>query len=770
MTAQAVATLWAGRLGLAAEPLFSHEAAVAPVHFALLDGADGSFTFSGAAVEPSTALDWTWSARMRHHVQVQEQDVIVHHVGSSRPPRKFARTVVEDRLDRFFDLLVAEQSRAPVDVVDHIVAVFRSHRAKVRGLGLSDETALQSFFGLIRSKVGSKLPGDELAAIAAVLAVAPTHEEKFRNEIDFSHASGRKLDLQLTLRHASGSVFQEAHSELANDPAQSELFGLSPVMTSGRVERLGAYYTPAALARTIADAVCSTPPEGPISVLDPACGSGSFLIEAAHALRRAGAKGEIVLHGFDISGPAIKMAEFALAESGLTDVKVDLRLADFLTQKFDEAEYDYIVMNPPFVGAKALDDVQKQALKSILGDTLRNRPDLSQAFITKSLGLLKSGGRLGTLMPSGVTNSSFGESWRRAINKECDIRLVALFGAFDMFHSAMVNVCCLVVDKQKSEQTPVQMIWAEPSRSAAAAAMRGIRHWSTGERIERSAEGWSGYSIVSDVFDKHASWMPAPNALGPILPKMESAIPTSVADIFNIELGIRAGDRSLFVIDKFLFEKLSHKERQYFKPIAEKDAIRNGRVWPSNFIFYPDQPISVEELKASAPVFYRERVSPRNFSDDFRLELARPRYAAASKRGPRIVSRAFAGPGAFAVDEVGDFAVVQGYVWTLKKMVDSSIDRLVDYSLIFNSSVFIGITREFSVIQAGGQIDLAKRYMKNVPLPDLEVLYANRPEVADYAASLRTRALESMPDPSSLNRFALMVYGVGEREWPLPLN
>ncbi|MBI2262547.1 MAG: N-6 DNA methylase [Caulobacterales bacterium] len=770
MNARDVAASWAGRLGLAAEPLFSAVGEDQQEHFALLDGADGSFTFSGAPVEPNEALDWTWSARMRHHVLVEEEQVRVHHVGSSKPPREFDRKVVEERLDRFFDLLIAEQARPSVDVVDHIVAVFRSHRARVRRAGLTDELALKSFFGLIRGYVGSQIPHSEQTAVDAVLRVQPDHTAKFRHELSYSQSSGRHLNLKLTLRHASGAVFQEAHSELANDPSQSDLFGLPPLVTSGRVERLGAYYTPAALARTVADAVCANPPRGPISVLDPACGSGSFLIEAAHALRRAGADGEITLFGADISSPALEMAKFSLAESGLINVRTELLHADFLRHDFADRRFDFVVMNPPYVGAKMLDETQRASMKAVLGPVMRNRPDLSQAFVSKSLTLLKESGRLGTLLPSGVLNSSFGESWRKSISEAHSIKLSALFGAFDMFQSAMINVACLVIDQSKADRSPVQMIWAQPSKGSAAAAMRGIRHWANGESIDRSEDGWSGYLVDADLFDDRASWMPAPNALGRILPKIEASTSHSVTDLFSIELGIRAGDRSLFIVDRAVYEKMSPKEKKHFKPVAEKDAIRQGRIWPTNYIFYPGRPVSVEEVKSIAPAFYRHVVEPRRLADDFRLELARARYERASKRKPRIVSRAFAGPGAFAVDPEGDLAVVQGYSWTLKRPPDLQIDRLHDYSFILNSAVFIGITREFSVIQAGGQIDLALRYMKHVPLPDLDIVYSNRPEVADFAATLRDRNVDSLPEAKMLNRFALLAYGIGEPEWPLPLS
>ena len=142
-----LAEAWAARLGLAFEPMFGEtELSAARGHHVLLDGADGSFALSTEPVLESDALDWTWSAGLRHHVLVQGDQVFVRHLGREGPARAFERNTVAEQLDRFFDLLIEEKAYPKVDVIDHLMRTFRSHREFCRRIGEDELVRSAEFY------------------------------------------------------------------------------------------------------------------------------------------------------------------------------------------------------------------------------------------------------------------------------------------------------------------------------------------------------------------------------------------------------------------------------------------------------------------------------------------------------------------------------------------------------------------------------------------------------------------------------------------------
>ena len=594
---------------------------------------------------------------------------------------------------------------------------------------------------------------------------------RFSEEITFNVPDGRKLDLQLTLRHASGPLFQEVHSELGRSPRQPGFFGLDHVAAgAASVDVMGTYYTPPAIARLVAEiATQGFLDRTAIVVLDPACGSGSFLIEAAHALRRNNFRGAVRLVGYDVSDRAIEMARFALSEARLdASIQYQLSVKDFLSEDAGDVVADVVVINPPFGSYGLLSQKHQQAVSEELGSSMKYRPDLSQAFVSKAVRLVRQKGCVGTLLPVGVLGSKFGSQWRSGLMNKSWVQLVALLGAYDIFKDATVSVACVILRPGMPIDLGTEMIWAEPNKRSSAAAMRAVRQWASGDLNTQRGAGWSAYSVQP--LRCRMSWTPVPNALGSLLPRIERSARTTAGDLFVIELGIRAGNRSLFIVDEHIYEHFNEIERKVFRPIAEKDGIRSGRIVAKNYIFYPDRGVTVAEARKLYPTYYAFVLAAHNLEDGHTLNLARARRNTMAQRNPCIVSRAFASTGAFAVDAEGNFVVVQGYAWRPRQALHvlpiPLLDLLSDYSFIFNSNVFMLIAREYSIIQAGGQIDLAQRLMKHVPLPNLANLYNDRYDLADMAQWLRRVDQERFPPVRDLDQFARAVYGIEEGEWP----
>ena len=216
----------------------------------------------------------------------------------------------------------------------------------------------------------------------------------------------------------------------------------------------GQYYTPPAIVRYILDEAGYKAGPGIIGankrLIDPACGSGTFLVEAARRLVAAySASGAVnprllldrvrdSLYGFDLNPFACYLAEVNLLIQVLDLVKVaiegrnpprlqrfhvynvdalapggsilryarantlmaeELDVVDRIKGRHDEyaSGFAWVVANPPY-GAK-LTDAYKAGLREWYGDVFSGQPDTYVFFMRLGLNLLGQGGRLGFITP-----------------------------------------------------------------------------------------------------------------------------------------------------------------------------------------------------------------------------------------------------------------------------------------------------------------------------------------------------------------------------------
>ncbi|GAA3685335.1 hypothetical protein GCM10022237_49740 [Nocardioides ginsengisoli] len=157
----------------------------------------------------------------------------------------------------------------------------------------------------------------------------------------------------------------------------------------------GSFYTPPDLVAWILDhALAGAPPEA--TVLDPACGTGHFLVAAA---RRLGVR---AVHGSDLDPEAVRIARERLAAIDPTVPDADLErqvvVADGLTA-WAGRTFDAVVGNPPFLG---------QLRRRSAGQNEEHRrglgayTDTSAVFLHRSLDLVGPGGAVALVQPLSV--------------------------------------------------------------------------------------------------------------------------------------------------------------------------------------------------------------------------------------------------------------------------------------------------------------------------------------------------------------------------------
>ncbi|AFK50503.1 Modification methylase [Thermogladius calderae 1633] len=163
--------------------------------------------------------------------------------------------------------------------------------------------------------------------------------------------------------------------------------------------RRGQFFTP----RWLREEVLKHIPRlvGP-RVLDPACGTGEFLLSAR------GYFVEPELYCWEVDP---RLAE--IARRVVTEARVEV--VDSLTKPFRE-EFDVVVTNPPYYEFKPSEWVREKFREVIWG-----RVNVYALFVYLSLRLLKPGGWLGLVVSSSMNNGAYFKKLREYIVRVADI-------------------------------------------------------------------------------------------------------------------------------------------------------------------------------------------------------------------------------------------------------------------------------------------------------------------------------------------------------------
>ena len=226
-----------------------------------------------------------------------------------------------------------------------------------------------------------------------------------------------------------------------------------------------------------------------ISLLDPCCGSGNFLIAAAAVFYKAYEQFALTAReicslilehnivGTDIDARALVMAKFAVTvqliilskDTTAQNLNSISSLIRCLHNTSDVAEaalgslsprwkrssghamnrkYSVVLTNPPYLGRKLIDRVLKLKLKKYYPQCAS---DLSQVFLWKALDLVTSGGTIGFLSQSSFMHLPSALNLRKRILEEAQINLVIELGdgVFPLLAGSKADSSIIFLTKKK---------------------------------------------------------------------------------------------------------------------------------------------------------------------------------------------------------------------------------------------------------------------------------------------------------------------------------
>jgi hypothetical protein len=225
---------------------------------------------------------------------------------------------------------------------------------------------------------------------------------------------------------------------------------LEAATTGAQRRRLGAHFTPRALARELVIRALDGH-QGP-NVGDPACGGGALLLAAARRLESGGeAPVAIVrrLWASDVDPLAVATTEAALALwAGAVPPVGRCAVGDALLDDLGWPQVDVVVGNPPFLSplAKATSRSAPEArrLHSRFGDAVGAYTDAAALFLLAACRLARPGGTVALIQPVSVLTNRDAAGVRTAVDRIGAVREVWVPAgrAFD----AAVDVCIPIVD------------------------------------------------------------------------------------------------------------------------------------------------------------------------------------------------------------------------------------------------------------------------------------------------------------------------------------
>jgi type II restriction/modification system DNA methylase subunit YeeA len=542
----------------------------------------------------------------------------------------------------------------------------------------------------------------------------------------------------------------------------------------------GIYYTPFYIVdyivkNTVGEFIKTHTPEEirRVRILDPACGSGSFLIRAYKELENYWKQNsdfaqltldseefyskrvEILrnnIFGVDLDPKAVEIAQLNLLlqisekKQRLPLLQNNIKVGNSLIDEHSisdkafkweeefqeimkEGGFDIVIGNPPYVRIQNLGDKETDYFSNNFQSAFRNY-DIYLLFVEKSLKLLRENGDVGFIIPSKFVNADYGLGLRNVISESKTLHRFVDFKDIQIFGDA-TNYTCLLFLKN-AENSNFEYL------------------------SPKSKDDFSVIEISNnEIFQKYSlpiptqneSWILSDNKVSSLMKKLKG-VGESLGEISkNIFQGLVTGEDSTYFVRVVSETKETAKimnikdnmefvvEKAILKKLLKGKDIRKWNLdWKGFYVVYPylvengkASLIPLSEIKEKFPLAYRyfknyeENLKSREehrFQNDENWHKFGRLQNIEKFEQPKIITQVLASNNTFAIDLKGEYYFVGGgnaggYGIVLK----DSNQKVYHFVLaLLNSNVLEFYLKNISTPFRGGYFSYGKRFIDKLPL------------------------------------------------------
>ena len=543
--------------------------------------------------------------------------------------KKWRKILSDDITKRYKDKYEGHDIDETVQrIIDRLIFIRKTEDAEIEDRKLDQLTRrfnkrtyeeLKEIFVKYNENYNSKLFGEETGKkhLCDKINISSDVIEKVIHGM--YRPEGSKIEYNFAAIDADilGSIYEQYLAFiLKKTPKRAQLKG-------GRTHRKeqGIYYTPTYIVdyivrNTLGELLKDKNVDASkLRVLDPACGSGSFLIksydyfsnyydkqlgkEKQTTLERAREglftrKSKIMknnIYGVDLDAKAVEIAQLnlllKLAEKRhrLPTLKDNIRCGNSLIDnpeivgdkafkweekfediiQYDEAGnlkqdygFDVVIGNPPYFNIETMTSKEKEALRKY--ECYSGKSDILYYFYNKAISILKPDGLLGFITSRYFIEATHAKNLRKYILENCDILKIIDLSNLPVFKDVGIHTVIIILKKKGDKARNNNKLFYKDVSSV------------------KQLEDLKGASIQQNRLDENA-WVLGSTADLEIFKRVDSCKTVTLGEISVIEQGQKSGLNSAFTVtEKDVKEKKLEKEfirklvkNSYIKPYFIED-------------------------------------------------------------------------------------------------------------------------------------------------------------------------------------------------------
>jgi hypothetical protein len=363
------------------------------------------------------------------------------------------------------------------------------------------------------------------------------------------------------------------------------------------------------------------------TIVDPACGSGAFLVAAFDLMVREyrgviellATLGEDIdfdpfdelvtknLYGVDINAESVEITRLALwlktarREHRLKNLEANIRVGDSLIDEekwsgcafdwraafadvFARGGFDVVIGNPPYVRMELIKPIKPYLEEHYI--VAADRTDLYAYFFEQGVRILKDGGRLGFISSSTFFRTGSGENLRTFLGDHVAVETVIDFGDLQIFEGVTTYPAILTLRKGKADDGVLSFLKIDDALPSDLGAVFTER----ARTMPRARLGAGSWQLEDD-------------ALARLRDKIVAGKKT-LGEVYGAPLrGIVTGLNEAFIIDTLTRDQLvkqDNKSAELLKPFLKGENVKRWRVESEGLflIYTPKGKVDIEHYPA----------------------------------------------------------------------------------------------------------------------------------------------------------------------------